>query len=81
MTGKYIIQDNKTEKWLGLDFPEGSGTSLIFVSKFQDAVSFGTRQESREFLLNYQIERNGCSLFRVKEYAESISWNKPNKED
>jgi hypothetical protein len=74
MNNKFVIQNKKTEKWLNLDFHDGS--EVIYVERFTSAYYFKNDKEAILFLLNYSLKAEDHQLFKTEIFAQPINWTK-----
>jgi len=74
MNDKYVIQVFSSQKWLNLDFHDGS--NLIYVDTFLQALPLNTKEEAFKFVKDHGLKIEDCELFKLKIFAQCVNWDK-----
>jgi hypothetical protein len=73
MQNKFVVQVIKSEKWLNLDFHDGS--ELIYVDKFLSAYQFDDVEQAESFVRRHGLQVEDCELFKLSVYAKPLPWS------
>ncbi len=72
MNGKFAIRNKETEKWLQLDFNNGS--EIIYVDKFTDSILLRNTEDAEIFLSEHSLEIKDHELNELKVFAKEVKW-------
>ena len=72
MQNKFVVQVIESEKWLNLDYHDGS--ELIYVDKFTSAYLFDDSEQAESFVRRHGLNVEDCQLFKTAVFAQPISW-------
>ena len=73
MQNKFVVQVIKTEKWLQLDYHDGS--ELIYVDKFTSAYLFDDAIQAESFVRRHDLIIEDCQLFKIEVFAQPLRWS------
>lgn len=72
MNGQFAIRNKKNNKWLTLDFHDGS--EIIHVDELTQATLFATSDDAELFLLDHNSAIADHELNQLNVYAKTVKW-------